>query len=195
MPNRAPELEWDEPAATGRLNRATILAAAMRIADDDGLDAVSIRRIAAELDARPMSLYTHIASKDDLVALMFNEALADALVPEPMPTEWREALSAIGRHTHTTFLAHPWTLDALGAQRLSAPNVLRHIDQSERAVAGMGLGDEDAQQVLVMVDDYALGHTIRVLALRRLEMDSPRPMDFETGLQTLLDGIEKRYLG
>ena len=69
MPNRAPaELAWSAPAPEpGRgLTRDAIVAAAVAIADRDGLRAVSIRRVAGELGIRPMSIYTHIASKDDL---------------------------------------------------------------------------------------------------------------------------------
>ena len=76
MPNRAPaELDWNAsaPAAGGGLTRAAIVAAAVAIADRDGLPAVSIRRVAGELGIRPMSIYTHVASKDDLVNLMLDE--------------------------------------------------------------------------------------------------------------------------
>ena len=94
MPNRAPELDWAAPAADrGRgLKREAIVSAAVAIADREGLAAVSIRRVAAELGIRPMSIYTHVASKDDLVDLMLDQVIAEALVPEPLPEDWREAL-------------------------------------------------------------------------------------------------------
>src|SRR6188472_3619062 len=114
MPNRATELVWDEKSASpeGGLNRAAIVRAAIAIADAEGLDAVSIRRVAAVLDARPMSLYTHVASKDDLVDLMVDEAIADVLLPEPLPTDWREAMRAIAAQSYRAFRAHPWALEA-----------------------------------------------------------------------------------
>jgi AcrR family transcriptional regulator len=195
VPNRATELVWEEPAAAepGGLTRAAIVAAAMAIADADGLEAVSIRRVAAELDARPMSLYTHIASKDDLVALMANEATAGIVVPDPLPSDWRAALEAIGRRTHHVFMFHPWVLKALASGRFMTPNAERHARQSEDAVAGMGLTQADAAAVLGMVDDYTLGHCARKILLQRHGIEDVRPHDYETGLQTLLDGIERRF--
>jgi AcrR family transcriptional regulator len=88
VPNRAEGLTWLEPQppTAGGLSRATIVAAAMELADREGVAAVSIRRVAAALDVRPMSLYTHIASKADLLDLMVNQVSATVLVDEPQPT-------------------------------------------------------------------------------------------------------------
>jgi AcrR family transcriptional regulator len=196
VPNRATDLVWEDtqPAPPGGLTRAAIVEAAMRIADEDGLEAVSIRRVAAELEARPMSLYTHIASKEDLVALMANEAVAHVVVPEPLPADWREALTAIGRRTRDAFRAHPWVLKALAGQRNFGPNATAHAAQSEAAVAGLGLSRKDAAAVLGMVDDYTLGHCGRIALLQRMGVEDLRPHDYDTGLQTLLDGVEPRFI-
>jgi AcrR family transcriptional regulator len=216
MPNRAPELTWEEPepAAQDGLTRSALVSTAIAIADAEGLGAVSIRRLAAELDARPMSLYTHIASKDDLVDLMVHEAIAEVLVPAPMPEPWREALAEIARHAYASFAAHPWVLEAFSHRPQVGPNVLRHAEQSAAAVAGLGLDARDARTVLEIVDDYALGH-----ALRAINREAPMPAlpeldpaeyphlaavahevsdqhyedTFEIGLDAVLDGIQSRF--
>ena len=103
MPNRAPEdLVWDEPdeTASTSLTRSDVVQAALDIADAAGLEAVSIRRVAAALDVRPMALYSHIASKDDLVALMLHEVSGRLIVPEPLPGDWRAALRLIARRAY-----------------------------------------------------------------------------------------------
>jgi AcrR family transcriptional regulator len=151
MPNRAPELVWEE-VSDGSLTRAAIVLTAMEIADGEGLDAVSIRRVAARLGVRPMSLYTHIASKEDLIALMLNEAVAGVLLPEPLSEDWREALRAIAHRSYHEFLAHPWALEALGRASRIGPNLQRHGEQSEAAVAPLGLARDDAWHVLRLVD-------------------------------------------
>jgi AcrR family transcriptional regulator len=201
MPNRAPELMWEEPASPdGGLTRAAIVRAAIELADAEGLDAVSIRRVAASLGARPMSLYTHIASKEDLVALMLNETVAGVLLPEPLPEDWREALRAIAHRSYRAFLAHPWALDALGRARQLGPNLVRHGEQSEAAVAPLGLARDDVWHVLRLVDAYTIGQAMTVASIVRVrEMleefdDLPDlPNAFEVGLETVLDGVEGRF--
>jgi AcrR family transcriptional regulator len=216
MPNRASELTWDEPRPGARdgLTRSAVVRAAIAIADSDGLDAVSIRRVAAELDARPMSLYTHIASKDDLLDLMVNDVVAEVLAPEALPEYWREALAQIARYSYAAFVAHPWVLEAFSRRPRVGPNVARHAEQSATAVAALGLDPRDARMVLGIVDDYALGHALRVVNLGDLARwlpdvdaaelpqlarvpppasDQPREETFEIGLAVVLDGIERRF--
>jgi AcrR family transcriptional regulator len=218
MPNRAPDLVWEDPAAEPAepgLRRAAIVRAAIGLADAEGLDAVSIRRVAAALGARPMSLYTHIASKEDLIALMLNEAVADVLLPEPLPEAWRDALREIAYRSYRAFLAHPWSLEALGRGQRIGPNLLRHGEQSAAAVAPLGLDRDDAWRVLRLVDAYTIGQAVTAANLDRVrdlpwpEPDPethpnlaqtgfgerlPDPPDaFEVGLETVLDGVEHRF--
>ncbi len=71
------------------------MAAAVAVADAEGLDAVSFRRVAAELDARTMTLYSHVASKVELLDLMFDDLAAEVLVAGPLPAGWRPGLAAL----------------------------------------------------------------------------------------------------
>jgi AcrR family transcriptional regulator len=225
MPNRAPaELDWNAPApdAGRRLTREAIVAAAIAIADRDGLSAVSIRRVAAELGIRPMSIYTHIASKDDLVDLMLDEVIAQVLLPEPLPDDWREAMRQLAHKSLQTFLAHAWTLEAFGQRPRFGPNTLRHVEQSVAAASRTGLPLEQAAIVLAVVDEYTLGHAMRTLLVPdedelREQVDGVlRAVDpaafphlaqastetvlgarhgaFEAGLEAVLDGLERRLI-
>jgi AcrR family transcriptional regulator len=224
MPNRAPsQLVWDAPAPPGArgtgLTREAIVATAIAVADADGLDAVSIRRVAGDLGVRPMSLYTHIASKEDLLDLMVNEVVAEALVPEPLPDDWRAAIREIAVRSHDAFLAHPWTLQAFSQRPRIGPNTLRHAEQSSAAVAGLGLDERTAATLLAVVDDYALGHAMRAMfvpheaqmremlaeTLRAVEPSEfphltaaqvavPLDHSFEIGLDALLEGLERTLL-
>jgi len=140
------------------LSRAAIVAAAIEIADADGLEAVSIRRIATKLDARPMSLYSHIERKGDLVDLMVDEVMAGAVVPGGPPTDdWREALRQIAQRTRESTRAHPWMIAAAFCRPFLGPNALRHIDQSLAAVSSLPLSPERKRAVLLAVDTYTLG--------------------------------------
>ncbi|MDO8185540.1 TetR/AcrR family transcriptional regulator C-terminal domain-containing protein [Conexibacter sp. JD483] len=220
MPNRAADLVWEEPepAPAGGLTRARIVATALALADAQGLDAVSIRRVAGALEMRPMSLYTHIASKDDLVALMLNEVSGELLVQEPLPDDWRAALSAIARRAHAVYVAHPWMLQTFGRAARVGPNLLRRAEQSAAAVAGLNAAPADAWTALTIVHEWTMGHALHTLTLREDSQLEERLQDadaasfprmtrvfppgqrrareetFETALEAVLDGIERRFL-
>jgi AcrR family transcriptional regulator len=150
----------DEEQASGPqpLSRGAIVAAAIEIADADGLEAVSIRRLATKLDARPMSLYSHIGRKGDLIDLMVDEVMAGAVIPGGPPTDdWRGALRQIAQRTRESTRAHPWMIAAAFHRPFLGPNALRHIDQSLAAVSELPLSPERKRAVLLAVDTYTLG--------------------------------------
>ncbi len=150
----------DREAAAGPqpLSREAIVTAALEIADADGLEAVSIRRIATKLDARPMSLYSHIERKGDLIDLMVDEVMGGALLPDyPPADDWREGLRQIAQRTRETVRAHPWMIGAAFRRPFLGPNGLRHIDQSLAAVSSLPLAPERKRAVLLAIDTYTLG--------------------------------------
>ena len=88
------------PRRQPRYTREEIAATALRIADAEGIDAVSMRRVAAELGAGTMTLYHYVRTKDDLLALVSDAVVGENIVPaHELPDDWREALSAIARRT------------------------------------------------------------------------------------------------
>ncbi len=221
MPNRASDdLVWDEPEAAGpaALSRSDVVASALAIADAEGLEAVSIRRVAAELGVRPMALYTHIASKDDLVALMLHEMSGELLVPEPLPADWRAALRAIARRAYAAYVQHSWALQAFGRGTRVGPNMLRRAEQSAAAVESLDLSPGDAWIALSIVHEWTMGHALHVVTLRedaelagRLGDADPaefprmskvfgsgreesRDTIFDVALEAVLDGIERRFV-
>jgi len=200
------------------LTTQAIVDTAIAIADVDGLDAVSIRRVAAILDVRPMSLYTHIVSKDELLALMVNELMGSLLVHEPLPGDWREALTVIARRLFKMFASHPWLLALLARRPRPGPNAARHAKQLARAVESLGLPADEMWTLISIVNDYLIGHAMRVAttgstrdlvdhlseqekaelpgveALARTEETRLAGDVFELGLKTVLDGVEQRFV-
>jgi AcrR family transcriptional regulator len=198
------------------LSAETITRAAIRIADAEGLDAVSIRRVAAELEARPMSLYDHISSKDDLLAMMANEVVAGVLVDDPLPTEWREALGKIARRLYAILVGHPWLVFVLPTRRRFGPNDAKQAEQLAQAMASLNLEPAQLWTLVGTVNDFVLGHSVRVATAPKgvdLEEEIPGsdPVEapelaalpawlrtrssverFESGLRILLDGIENQ---
>ena len=160
VPGAAPAgLIWTRPPKEKRERptREAIVAAATDLADTDGLDAVSIRRVAAALQTRPMDLYRYFARKDELIDLMVDEVIAGALLDE-LPHDWRDALSAIACALRAVCLAHPWMVTAAGQQALLGPNVMRHVEQSLEATAALGLDWTKRLAIWRAVDSYTMGH-------------------------------------
>lgn len=140
--------------------RREIAEAAIAIADEQGIDAVSMRNIAARLGVGTMTLYTWVENKDDLIAAMSDALAEQMLVPEPVPSDWREALTQIAIATRDVFSNHPWMISGNRPPGQLGANMLRHVDQSLRAVRELEIDWELRSSVLQAVDHYALGYAV-----------------------------------
>jgi AcrR family transcriptional regulator len=156
---------WAHPAPGTRrpkLTREQIAAHALAIADAEGFEAVSMRRIAEELGVGTMTLYYYVRTKDDLLALMDDSLMGEVLIPaDELPSTWREAIGAIARSSRTVFVRHPWAMSALEGARVG-PNGLRHMEQSMAAVASAPLDETGKMELISAVDDYVFGHVLRL---------------------------------
>jgi AcrR family transcriptional regulator len=166
-----------EPAVRKpRYTREQIADAALRIADQEGFEAVTMKRIATELGAGTMTLYYYVRNKTDVVALMHDKILADELVPDDeLRGGWRAAISAIARRSRQVLMAHPWSLAALTEAQFG-PNAMRHFEQSLAAVAGTGLATAARFELIAAVDDYVSGNAMHAAeALTRAKMAEADP--------------------
>jgi AcrR family transcriptional regulator len=159
-----------------RYTREQIAAAALRIADTEGFDAVTMKRIAAELGAGTMTLYYYVRTKADIVALMQDAILADILIPDrDLPAGWRDATAAVARRTREVLMAHPWSLSALNEAQFG-PNAMRHFEQSLAATAGSGLSAPARLGLIAAVDDYVAGNALHAVeALTRAKIAESDP--------------------
>ena len=89
------------------LTRDRVLRAAIRIADEEGVDALTMRRLGQELGVQAMSLYNHVANKDDLFQGIVDLAMSEIEVPSPQ-AEWKAALRQSAISAHQAFVRHPW---------------------------------------------------------------------------------------
>jgi AcrR family transcriptional regulator len=171
VPAPASQPIWTRPepgTRKPRFSRGQIAAAALAIADSEGFEAVSIRRVAAELGAGTMTLYRYISAKADLITLMDDAIMGESLIPAgQLPADWREAVAAIARATRTALMRHPWAVQALqgrggaGQEGAFGPNGIRHFEQSLAAVAAAPLDTTAKLDLLAIVDDYVFGHVLR----------------------------------
>jgi AcrR family transcriptional regulator len=170
---------WALPAPDDRKPRYTreqIAGAALRIADDEGFDAATMKRIAAELGAGTMTLYYYVRNKTDVVALMQDAILAEALVPDDdLRGSWRQATAAIARRSRQVLMAHPWSLSSLDEAQFG-PNAMRHFEQSLAAAASTGLAAPARLELIAAVDDYVAGNAMHAIeALTRAKLAEADP--------------------
>lgn len=126
-----------EPRRAEPLNRARVLESARELADSEGLDAVSMRSLAARLGVVPMALYKHVSDKDDLVAGMIDSVVASY----PPPSEGLEWRSAVRHRVHAAMDAvarHPWLRTAILQSTRQTPTVLAHLDATAGDLASAG---------------------------------------------------------
>ena len=161
---------------------------ALRVADAEGLEAVSMRRIAGELGVGTMTLYYYVRTKDELIELMQNEMMAEVLVPDgELPADWRGALEAIAQRTRDAFLRHSWAISAPPTS--GGPNALAHFEQSLAAVASLRADRLTRLEVILMVDDFAFGFISRELELRA-ERESP--LAEESAIDAIVEWIKSQ---
>ncbi|MEU6716007.1 GntR family transcriptional regulator [Nonomuraea sp. NPDC046802] len=138
-PATSPELPHTGGLKQG-LNREQVLRTAIAIADAEGLGAVSMRRLATELGVGPMSLYRHVANKDELVTQMVDEVFGAQELPDPGPEGWRAKLELIARRQWELARRHVWLPRAISFTRpLLVPNMMAHTEWTLRALDGLEL--------------------------------------------------------
>jgi AcrR family transcriptional regulator len=216
------ELLWGEPERPSRgpkpgLSLDGIVRAAIKIADAEGLDAVSMQRVAAEFGFTTMSLYRYVPGKSELIDLMIDAAAGPAPDLSAIPGGWRPKLAEWARRTWVFFGEHPWFLGA-AMQRIMGPNQLGWLEAAVAALSGHGLvGQELLEAVLVVngqvrsmapfaaspdsagwtgaLGDLLRAHSERFPALSAAIADGAFAVDedddsLEFGLERVLDGIE-----
>ncbi|MCS0602422.1 TetR/AcrR family transcriptional regulator [Streptomyces sp. LP11] len=161
---------WDRPEPPTRpvpLDRERIVTAAVALADEGGLEAVSLRKVAGRLNAGPMRLYGYISTKEELFDLMVDEVQAEIL-PEERSGDWREALRVLAHRTRRAALRHEWLADLLGGRPSLGPNGLA---VTEARLAALD-GHADIDTVLraaETVSAYVTGAIRREIAALRAE--------------------------
>jgi AcrR family transcriptional regulator len=139
------------------LSRERIVHAAIRIADAEGMQAISMRRIAADLGSGAMSLYRHVFSKQDLLDLMLDQAFGEIELPERPSGEWRADLQRVACETRAVLRRHTWLAALLSTRPPLGPNYIRYFEFALASVACLGPSMLEATRVFGLVYVYTLG--------------------------------------
>ncbi len=161
-PRRSIELLWGtrQPARRGprpKLTVAGIARVAIELADTEGLAAVSMRRVAEQLQVTAMSLYTYVPSKAELVDVMLDTVYGEVTRPEDTHDGWRARLERVARQNWALYRRHPWLLQVATSRPVLGPNATAKYDHELRAVAGLGLTDIEMDLLVSLVGDYVHG--------------------------------------
>ena len=133
-----------------------IVEAAVRVADAEGLDAVSMSRVAAEVGFTPMSLYRHVASKEEQLQLMWNASARGAETLELRGEGWRERLRCWAQVQRDMIDRHPWITQMPMATPPVAPSSLAFVELGLGTLDGTGLADADKLRVIGLLSSYTL---------------------------------------
>jgi AcrR family transcriptional regulator len=155
---RALRLVWSESPSIRRargLSRDRIVAAAIEIADSDGLGGLSMARLAERLGCGTMSLYRHVASKDELLVLML--CAAPAPPPAPAGRDWRDILADWASGLWHVYHRHPWILAAASAGPPADPGQLAWLEAALAALAPVHLGERDKLSAVISLLHYVRG--------------------------------------
>ncbi len=172
-PGRSIALLWSlpGPARRGPKPRHTVedvVRAAIALADAEGLSALSMRRVAEALGLSPMSLYTYVPSKAELVDLMLDRVAGEDQTPDPA-NGWRARLEQIARQHWSRAQRHPWILQVGTHRPPLGPNVLARVESTLCAIDGLGLTEMEMDQVTSVVSDYVRGAVRAALDAREIE--------------------------
>lgn len=169
---------------TAELADPAILAVAVRIADDEGWDAVTMRRVAAELGAAPMSLYRHVSDKQDLLLRMREWVYARQPLSAKRPAGWRAQLELLARHLWTLYQDHPWLARTASVTRPApGPSQMAISEWSLRALSDLGLPRQTVLHLHLSLFNFVHGSASSLETESRETADSGLDSDHWMALQ------------
>ena len=152
-----------DPAPSFPLNREKVLKAAIALADQHGLDALSMRKLAQSLGVEAMSLYNHIANKDDLFDGMVDIVISEIAVPNLGNDDWKQAMRDRANSAHSVLLQHPWATITILSRINVGPAMLRYIDATLGCLHQAGFSYPMADHAWNAMDNHIYGFTLQEL--------------------------------
>ncbi|MFF6886852.1 TetR/AcrR family transcriptional regulator [Streptomyces sp. NPDC012421] len=160
-----PEVIWTRPERAGRgpkpaFSRQDVVAAAVRIADADGIDALSMRRVAADLGCGTMSLYNYVPRKEDLYELMVDAVSAEYVLPERPSGDWRADMTDLAHQTRAIMHRHPWLSRVMTTAYGFSPHALRYLEWCLGCLEPLDVPGGLKMQLIAMVNGTVMA-TVR----------------------------------
>jgi AcrR family transcriptional regulator len=156
---RTPSDDGPRPGPRSVLDVARIVSAAVALADAEGLAAVSMRRVAADLGTAAMTLYGHVPGKGELVDLMLDAVLGELYPDEDAVTSgsWRTRIRTVAQANWDFFVRHPWAAHLATGRPPLGPGIMRKYELELRAVDGLGLPEVQMDLLVTLVNGFVRG--------------------------------------
>lgn len=149
-----------------RTSPEAIVAAAVKIIDADGLDALTIRRLAGDLGVAPMTVYSYVRGKEELLDLVVDRVAADIAIP-PTDWSWRERARALAHSLRDALLAHPDGARLISERPMTSPNAFHLFDAGLGIFRSAGFPDDEAADAYFAFGNYVMGSVAQATAARR----------------------------
>ncbi len=144
------------------LSRERVLQAALRMADEGGIEALSMRKLALELGVQAMSLYNHVANKDEIIDGIVDRVVSEIEVPD-FSLDWKTAMRRRSTSAHEVLLRHPWATMPLVSRINVGPAMLGYINATLGCLFEAGFSLEMADQIWNAIDSHIYGFTLQEL--------------------------------
>ena len=169
------------PQGTSRpaLTRQRALAAAVVVADLEGLDRLTMRRLAQALGVEAMSLYHHVANKDDILDGMVDVVFAEIELPA-IDVDWKSAMQARSHSARSVLRSHPWSVSLMASRSAPGPATLRHHDAMLGCCRAAGFSVAMAAHALSLIDSYVHGFVLQEINL---------PFDADDDMREMVESI------
>jgi AcrR family transcriptional regulator len=163
-----------------RHDRAVIASAAVRIADAEGLDRLTMRRVATELGMATMTLYNYLPTKDHLAQLVIDRLAAEYAYPQAPPADKRSAIAELAGQAREIARRHPWVTTIMQPPYPPGPNGLRYIDYFLGLLDGSGLGTGARLEVIALISGFATMYGAMQATLARQGVTGAQHADMHT---------------
>jgi AcrR family transcriptional regulator len=193
-PRRAGSARTRDGRRDKALSRDEIVQAAVGLADSEGAGAVNMRRIAKEIGVGVMSLYWHVADKEQLLDLMLDAVEGENVTAE-VSGDWREDLERIARQKRQVLLRHPWVVDFMSGRPPYGPNALLHVERSFSVLDDLDVDTRTALQILTTIDTYVTGSVLNELREIRVEQTQSQAgltdVEIAAGMQAWRERLDR----
>lgn len=172
----------DHPVPRTPLSKDRVLRAAVALADREGLGALTMRRLGNELGVEAMSLYKHVANKDEILDGIVELVVSEINVPEP-GSDWRTAMRTRATSAREVLSRHPWAIGLFESRGAFGPAILRYLDAMIARLRAGGFSVEDAGHAFSMLDSYVYGHVIQEVSFEKSGGNGVSPRLMNENLQ------------